>query len=377
MSTLTATTEAWTQTISDATPPPEESAPQQRESWTQNGFNWELYLISFVASLAGLLYGLDTGSIGPITEMPQFRESVGELSDLTQGIYVSSILLWAALSSFGNGYLADRFSRKYTILAGGILAIIGATISSSVSNLSALFIARGVYGIGIGLGLSTSIVYLVEIAPAHQRGLLGCMAQLLITIGIAAAYFTAYASVSLQGTIAWRVPFIVQACVGVVLAIGMLFVPFSPRWLMQKGREAEALEILLKLRNVNTEDINGMTIVHRELAEIRNDIQFDVRARQSTSYIEIFHKVIPGRHLLISSPSSDQLFFHSLSWHSSNSLEYPALLISQTNSDRCHPLFRPNHLHTSWLPLPPRKLPRLRHLRNNQLPLHSTRAILR
>src|SRR5271170_7637881 len=231
--------------------------------------NFAIYLIALLTSLSGLLYGLDTGSIGPITEMPQFRASVGEFSDITQGIYVSSILLFAALSSFANGYLADRFSRKYTILLGAILATLGAVISSSVSNLAVLFVARAIYGLGIGLGFSTTTVYMVEIAPASQRGLLSCMTQLLVTIGIAAAYFTAYASVQLEGSIAWRIPFIVQACVGVVLAFGLFFVPFSPRWLMQKGREVEALETLRKLRNVEIFDQEGMRLVRIELAEIR------------------------------------------------------------------------------------------------------------
>jgi MFS family permease len=254
-------------------------------------FNYSIYLIALHASLAGLLYGLDTGSIGPITEMPQFRDSVGELSDLTQGVYVSSILLFAAIASFGNGYLADRFSRKYTILMGAVLCAIGAILSTSVANLTALFVARAVYGMGIGTSFSTTIVYLVEIASSHQRGFLSCMSQLLITIGIAAAYFTAYASVQIPGSIAWRTPFIVQACIAVYLSIGLLFVPYSPRWLMQKGREAEALETLRKLRNVDITDTAGMALVNRELSEIRTDIQFDERVRQSTSYIEIFHRV--------------------------------------------------------------------------------------
>jgi MFS family permease len=106
--------------------------------------------------LAGLLYGLDTGSIGPITDMPQFHESVGEMSDLTQGFYVSSILLWAALSSFANGYLADRYSRKYTILLGAVMTTLGAILSSSVPVLAVLFVARALYGIGIGLSFSTT-----------------------------------------------------------------------------------------------------------------------------------------------------------------------------------------------------------------------------
>jgi len=253
--------------------------------------NPKLFLIALDASLVGLSYGVDIGSIGPITEMPQFRDSVGNFSDLIQGLYVSSFLLFAALSSFGNGYLADRFGRKYTLLIGAVLAAVGAIMSASISNLPALFVARAVYAIGIGVGFSTTIVYLVEIAPAHQRGLLGCVSQLLITIGIAAAYFISYGSVTLSGSMAWRTPFIVQAVIGIAMAVGILFVPFSPRWLMSKGREAEALETLRRLRNVELDDTLAMNHVNMELAEIRADIQFDERVRQGTSYLEIFRGV--------------------------------------------------------------------------------------
>jgi MFS family permease len=337
--------------------------------------NVTLYSIALHTSLAGLLYGLDTGSIGPITEMPQFHDSVGEFSDITQGIYVSSILLFAAISSVGNGYLADRFGRKYTIFLGAVLASLGATISSSVSNLAVLFVARAIYGMAIGLSFSTTTVYLIEIAPANQRGLLGCMAQLLITIGIAAAYFTAYASVGLSGSLAWRIPFIVQACVGVVLAIGLLFVPFSPRWLMQKGREAEAMETLRKLHNVDSNDLIGMHLVRGELAEIRNDIQFDVRVRQSTSYIEIFHRVkcfSPPANLANPSTHPPLSLCHGIP-----TTFRGMFLLHALTKDRCDPILRTNNLLPSRLPIKTRKFPRLRNLRNYKLCLHDPSSTLR
>lgn len=325
-------------------------SPTQHQ-WRRKHANLSIYWISLHTSLAGLLYGLDTGSIGPITEMPQFRKSVGEISDLTQGLYVSSILLFAALSSVANGYLADRFSRKYTIFLGAILASLGAILSSSIPNLVVLFVARAIYGIGIGLGFSTTTVYLVEIAPASQRGLFGCMTQLLLTFGIAAAYFIAYASYTFSGSIAWRTPFIVQACVAIALAIGLFFVPFSPRWLMQKGREAEALTTLRKLRNVEVTDVNGMMNVNRELAEIRNDIQFDQRVRQSTSYMEIFRRVsrsfICSVNSANSSPNSSISFRYGLSAINRSISSLKSYLMV----DRCDPLLRSNHFFASRLPI--------------------------
>jgi MFS family permease len=250
-----------------------------------------IYVVSLHISLAGLLYGLDTGSIGPITEMQQFLDSMGELSDSTQGWYVSSVLLFAALSSVADGYLADMFSRKYTIFFGAILAFIGALQSASSSNLRQLFIARAIYGVGIGISLGTSVVYLVEIAPATHRGRFGCMSQLLITVGIAVAYLTASQSSKLPDSAAWRVPFMVQASVALVLAAGIPFLPYSPRWLMQNGREAEAELTLLKLRNVSPTDVAGLESVKGVLNDIRNDIQLNQFAQRKTSFAEIFHRV--------------------------------------------------------------------------------------
>jgi MFS family permease len=255
--------------------------------------------------LAGLLYGLDTGSIGPITEMPQFIESMGEMSDSIQGRYVSSVLLFAALSSVADGYLADLFSRKYTIMFGAVLAFIGALQSAVSTNLRQLFIARAIYGVGIGIDLGTSVVYLVEIAPATHRGRFGCMSQLLITVGIIVAYVIAFQSSKLSGSAAWRVPFMVQGGVALLLAAGIPFLPYSPRWLMQNGREYEARKTLQLLRNVKPSDDHGMKTINEVLEDIRNDIQLDELAQERTSFLQIFHRVLS----LFMYKSNDSLFF--------------------------------------------------------------------
>jgi MFS family permease len=137
-----------------------------------------------------------------------------------------------------------------------------------------LFIARAIYGVGIGV--STSVVYLVEIAPTAQRGRFGCMSQLLITVGIAVAYLTASQSSKLSVSAAWSVPFMVQMGVALLLATGIPFLPYSPRWLMQqKGREHEASDTLKLLRGTKPSDVKGLQIINEILDEIRDDIQRD------------------------------------------------------------------------------------------------------
>ncbi|GAQ06887.1 high-affinity glucose transporter [Aspergillus lentulus] len=227
----------------------------------------KIFLIASHVSLSGLLYGLDTGSIGVITQMDQFAASIGHLTSMQQGIYVSCILLSSSVSSLASGHISDRISRKYGLLIGSILSLIGTVISASSPNFAALIVGRLITGMGMGQAISVATVYLVEIATADIRGVTACLLQLFVVVGIMTGYFIAYGSHQLSGSMAWRLPFIVQAVMAAVLSLGLLFLPFSPRWLVQAGRSDDARRVLTKLRTA--------TAVDFELSEIQQSLQSD------------------------------------------------------------------------------------------------------
>ncbi|GAP90668.1 putative general substrate transporter [Rosellinia necatrix] len=199
-------------------------------------------------SLAGLLYGLDTGSIGPITTMPQFSESIGHLTPTQQGVYVASILLAAAASSLASGHVSDAISRRYGILTGAILSIVGTVLSAASPNFAALIVARLISGAGFGQCIAVSTVYLVELAPKSIRGVAACMVQLYVVLGITVGYFISYGSQGIQSSLSWRLPFIIQAAIAAALASGVFLMPSSPRWLLQKGRKDDAVAVLNRYR---------------------------------------------------------------------------------------------------------------------------------
>ncbi|KAF9242668.1 general substrate transporter [Melanogaster broomeanus] len=248
----------------------------------------KIYLIALHTSLAGLLWGLDTGSIGPLTQMSQFSDSIGRLSSGQLGIYVACILLSASISSFCSGYLADIMSRKYAILTGGLIVAIGTVISASANNFPALICARLITGIGQGQSISVVTIYLCEIAPQEIRGTIATVLQLLITVGIAAGYFIAYGTSRLNTSLAWRIPFIIEACMAVLLAVGMVFMPYSPRWLVQRGRYEEARAVLQSLRQ--TENVD------EELNSVRGTLE-DESTKQA-SFSDVFSKRYIRRSLL-------------------------------------------------------------------------------
>ncbi|KAL4990972.1 general substrate transporter [Aspergillus falconensis] len=250
----------------------------------------KIFLIAGHVSLTGLLYGLDTGSIGVITQMAQFDDSIGHLSSMQQGIFVASILLSSSVSSLTSGHVSDRISRKYGILLGGIISLLGTVISACSPNLASLIVARLLTGIGMGQAISVTTVYLVEIAPVAIRGVAACFLQTYVVLGIMTGYFIAFGSSNIAGSsLSWRMPFIIQAVVAVVLSLGMVLVPSSPRWLAQVGRSDDAKKVLCKLRPVAT--------VEAEFDEIRQSLDPE-KQEQTASIREIFSRKYRSRTAL-------------------------------------------------------------------------------
>ena len=110
-------------------------------------------------SIGGLLFGLETGTIGPITSMPQFKSTFGNLSPTVHGLIVSTILISASISSFFAGHLANKLGRPRAVAVGAAVFAIGAALESATVVLGMLVFGRAVKGVGEGLFLSTVVVY--------------------------------------------------------------------------------------------------------------------------------------------------------------------------------------------------------------------------
>ncbi|KAL7629767.1 hypothetical protein AAE478_001290 [Parahypoxylon ruwenzoriense] len=206
------------------------------------------YVMASVAvSLGGLVNGYDVGSIGAVTHMPQFTESMGQLSATMLGITVSMVMLTGTLPSLFAGHFADKFGRITVIIPGALLFGVGALIEGLARSLAQFIAGRAIAGFGEGMILSNITVYICEIAPLKYRGTLSGLPQFLATAGICAGYFTCYGTVNIQSDMAWRLPYIFQCTVASILAWACLLLPDSPRWLMVQGRQADARQALQRL----------------------------------------------------------------------------------------------------------------------------------
>jgi sugar porter (SP) family MFS transporter len=203
---------------------------------------------SIITAIGGFLFGLDTGTIGPVTTMKSFLSTFGHLSSTLHGIVVSSILIGGTLSGIFAGNIADIYGRVPTIVAGAAIFGVGATVECAAPKLVVFITGRIITGIGEGLFLGTLVVYVCEIAPARRRGPLASLIQFLVTIGLATGYFVAYGTAKIQSSAAaWRIPLGFQAMVAFCFALACLRLPPSPRWLLAKHKTDQALLTLEQL----------------------------------------------------------------------------------------------------------------------------------
>jgi sugar porter (SP) family MFS transporter len=202
---------------------------------------------TMICALGGLIFGIDTGTIGPITAMTSFKASFGDLSATAHGLVVSSILLSGAVSGLFAGNIADVYGRASSFVFGGTIFGIGAAIEASAQSLGMFIAGRVIAGFGEGLFLGNLAVYICEIVPARKRGPLTSLIQCLVCVGIAAGYFISYGTAKIGGSMSWRIPLMIHSILAFTFALGCCFISPSPRWLFAKGRVLEARETMASL----------------------------------------------------------------------------------------------------------------------------------
>ncbi|CAI1978944.1 Galactose transporter [Serratia fonticola] len=218
------------------------------------------FFVCFLAALAGLLFGLD---IGVIAGALPFIAHEFQITSQQQEWVVSSMMFGAAVGAVGSGWLSYRLGRKYSLMIGAVLFVIGSLCSAFAPNNDVLLISRVLLGLAVGIASFTAPLYLSEIAPERIRGSMISMYQLMITIGILGAYLSDTAF-SYRGSWRWMLGIITLPAL--LLFVGVFFLPRSPRWLASRGRDAEARKVLEMLRDT-TEQAKA------ELDEIRESLK--------------------------------------------------------------------------------------------------------
>lgn len=230
-----------------------------------------------VATIGGLLFGYDSGAVNGTQDG---LKSAFQLSDEGLGFTVGSLLLGCMAGSFLAGRLADALGRRNVMMLAAILFLIGAIIQGFAHEQLIFVIARFMGGMAVGAASVLSPAYISEVAPANIRGRMTTIQQIMIITGLTAAFVVNYAlahsagkstEIFWGGYEAWRWMYWMQAVPAAVFLAALFFIPESPRYLVSKGRDAEAKVVLGRLF--------GQGSSETKLADIRASFNEDHRPR--------------------------------------------------------------------------------------------------
>lgn len=194
-----------------------------------------------LASMTSILLGYD---IGVMSGAVLYIKKDWHVSDVKIEVLVGTLNIYCLFGSFAAGRTSDWIGRRYTIVFAGAIFFVGALLMGFATNYAFLMVGRFVAGIGVGYALMIAPVYTAEVSPASCRGFLTSFPEVFINGGILLGYVSNVAFSKLPVHLSWRFMLGIGAVPSIFLALGVLAMPESPRWLVMQGRLGEARKVL-------------------------------------------------------------------------------------------------------------------------------------
>lgn len=244
-----------------------------------------------VATLGGFLFGFDSGVINGTVDGLRLAFNS---DDVGTGFNVASMLLGCAVGAFFAGRLADIMGRKKTLLIAAVCFIVSAYGSGIAGSSTEFIVYRIIGGLAVGAASVLAPVYISEVTPAHMRGRLSSIQQVMIIVGLTAAFLSnyllaEYAGSSIQefwlGFEAWRWMFWIELLPATIFLVALLFIPESPRYLASRSRGTDAHGVL--------ERLFGNAFAVRKVGEIEASLASDHRPRLSDLVNKTTGKIRP------------------------------------------------------------------------------------
>lgn len=224
---------------------------------TESSRRFFLILTSVAAAIGGFLFGYDTAVIsGAILFVRRDLHLTAAQTEFAVSIVLAGALIGAA---FG-GYLGDRFGRRHTLLITAIVFGVFGLTTGLAEGLWSFVLSRFLVGCAVGVSSMLAPLYIAELAPKHIRGALVTLSQLAISTGVVVAYYVDYL-LAAGGN--WRWMFISALVPSVILLLGLIYLPESPRWLAAEGRFSEAASVLARAESAAEvrEDLKQLQVV--------------------------------------------------------------------------------------------------------------------
>jgi len=236
--------------------------------------------IYFFGAFGGILFGYD---IGVMTgALPFLQQDWGLENAAVIGWITSSIMLGAIFGGAMAGQLSDRLGRRKMILISAVIFVVGSVLSGIVPPNGHYYLIAVRVFLGMAVGAASALVpaYMSEMAPAHLRGRLSGINQTMIVSGMLLSYIVDYLLSDLSTTIAWRSMLTMAAVPAIILFIGVLKLPESPRFLIKNNKFDEARRVLSYIRPKDK--------INSEIKQIQDMAEREKKASEQTSWGSLF-----------------------------------------------------------------------------------------
>lgn len=245
-----------------------------------------IYFIACISCISGMMFGFDISSMSAFLSQDDYLRYFDSPSSDMQGFITSAMALGSFFGCLLTSLVSEPFGRRASLMICAWLWMIGAAIQSSSQNRAQLIIGRIISGLGVGFGSSVAPVYGSELAPRKKRGFIGGMFQVSVTLGIMVMFYISFGLSHIHGVASFRIAWAIQIVPGLVLAIGLFFIPESPRWLAKQGYWEEAEQIVAA---INAKGDRENADVQIEISEIKEQLLIEENVK-NFSFFSLFNK---------------------------------------------------------------------------------------
>ncbi|KAL1954426.1 hypothetical protein VTO42DRAFT_1196 [Malbranchea cinnamomea] len=259
---------------------------------TINLYTWGCGLFAAVGSL---LYGIDSGIVSTTIAHPSFLEYFAPFDPPIKGAVVSTFGAGSVFGVLFAGWSADYYGRKRSIQIAAVIALIAGIIQAAAVHVGMLIAGRIIGGFAVGIMNMTIPIYNSEIAPPGKRGMIAGLHAQFVGFGFATANWVGFGCSYASGDFQWRFPLAFQCLPAIIILIGVFWLPYSPRWLLEKERDEEAYEIVKRLHGGT--DVDD-AYVRAEFNQMREQIRFENSVTVRSTF-EIFTKPNYRKRLLL------------------------------------------------------------------------------
>ncbi|KAH8702744.1 general substrate transporter [Phaeosphaeriaceae sp. PMI808] len=257
----------------------------ERVDWKSDPGLRKLYFYAFIICIASATTGYDGSMLNNLRILQYWKDYFGNPQESTLGLLTALYSIGSIASLPVTPFIADHFGRKTAIVIGCIIMIVGAAIQGAAKNLHYFMGGRFLMGFGNSLAQLSSPLLLTEICHPQHRARVTAVYNCLWNVGAIVCTWLTFGTKRIDSDWCWRIPAITQALPSLIQLSFIWFIPESPRWLISKERNEEALNILGKYHANG--DINNPT-VQFEYAEIKETLRLEFQYQKNSSYLDFF-----------------------------------------------------------------------------------------